>query len=63
MGTEFIKDPNCKHTWIKRKYEGYGTIATWNFCPKCKSEKNRKVNVDRDRVKEIEAKIKRMAGF
>jgi len=61
MGTESIKDPNCKHNWIKRKYEGYGTIATWDFCPKCKSEKNRAVQ--KVGAKELEEKLKRMAGF
>ena len=43
MGTEKIFDRNCKHKWIKKVYNGYGVVATWDFCPKCMSEKNRYV--------------------
>ena len=61
MGTESIKDPNCKHNWIKRKYEGLVTIATWEHCPKCNSERKR--NVETFGAKKIEARLNRMAGF
>ena len=61
MGVEFIKDPNCKHNWTKRKYEGYGTIATWETCTKCGSERKR--TVKKIGLTEIEAKLNKMAGF
>jgi hypothetical protein len=46
MGTEYIKDKNCKHKWIKRKATHPYTkkvIATWELCEKCDSERKRKV--------------------
>lgn len=35
---------NCKHKWVHRKSEHSGILfATWDWCSKCNSEKNRKV--------------------
>ena len=45
MATERITNPNCKHQWEKHQSGDapYGIIATWDYCPLCQSERNRKV--------------------
>lgn len=43
MGEEHIIKPNCKHQWEKHQYKGLGVIATWEYCPLCKSERKRTV--------------------
>jgi DnaJ-class molecular chaperone len=38
-----VFDENCDHKWEERTYEGISVTATYEYCPKCKSERNRKV--------------------
>ena len=41
--TKNITNKKCKHKWKKKEYIGFGVISTWEMCPKCNSERKRKV--------------------